>query len=228
MKTAMPAQQRSAAQILLVDDHPMTLDGIAQLIALEPDLAVCVKAGNAAQALTAIEKNKLDLVVTDFTLPDKSGIELIKDIKAIQPALPVLVVSMHDEAIYAERALRAGAAGYLMKVEGGAKLIAGIRRVLAGEISLSEKIAGRILRGFSGHTGAKSSSPVEELSDREFEVFILLGQGLATRDIGDRLHLSAKTVEAHRANVKAKLGIETVSELIAYSARWSATEGSPG
>ena len=225
MKTAIPSEPRTTTQILLVDDHPMTLDGLAQLIGREPDLAVSVKAGNAAQALTAIEKNQLDLVVTDYTLPDKSGIELIKDIKAIQPKLPVLVVSMHDEAIYAERALRAGAAGYIMKVEGGAKLIAAIRRVLSGEISLSDKIAGRILRGVSGHSSAKSSSPVEELSDREFEVFILLGQGLATRDIGDRLHLSAKTVEAHRANIKAKLGIETVSELIAYSARWSATEG---
>jgi DNA-binding NarL/FixJ family response regulator len=228
MNNSTPPRRRNAAQILLVDDHPMTLEGIAQLIEREPDLAVCVKAGNAAQALTAIEKNRLDLVLTDFTLPDKSGIELIKDIKAIQPDLPVLVVSMHDEAIYAERVLRAGAAGYIMKVEGGAKLIAAIRRVLAGEIALSEKIAKRILRGFTGHSGAQSSSPVEDLSDREFEVFTLLGQGLATRDIGERLHLTAKTVEAHRANVKAKLAIETVSELIAYSARWSATEGSSG
>ncbi len=204
----------------------MTLDGLAQLIGREVDMAVCVKAGNAAQALVAIEKKRLDLVLTDLTLPDKSGIELIKDIKAIQPALPVLVVSMHDEALYAERALRAGAVGYIMKIEGGAKLITAIRRVLAGEIFLSERMAARILRGFSGHVGTKSSSPVQHLSDREFEVFVLLGKGLATRDIGDQLHLSAKTVEAHRANIKVKLGIETASELIAYSACWGAAEGS--
>lgn len=225
MKTQTPPRARHDAQILLVDDHPMTLDGLAQLIGHEDDMAVSVKAGNAAQALLAIEKKRLDLVLTDLTLPDKSGIELIKDIKAIQPGLPVLVVSMHDEALYAERALRAGAVGYIMKVEGGAKLIAAIRRVLAGEIYLSERIAARILRGFSGHVGGQSSSPVEHLSDREFEVFVLLGKGLATRDIGDQLHLSAKTVEAHRANIKVKLGIETASELIAYSARWSAAEG---
>ena len=226
MKTQTPLRPRRVAQILLVDDHPMTLDGLDQLIGRETDMAVSVKAGDAAQALAAVEKKKLDLVLTDLTLPDKSGIELIKDIMAIQPGLPVLVVSMHDEAIYAERALRAGAVGYIMKVEGGAKLIVAIRRVLAGEIYLSERIAARILRGLSGHLGVKSSSPVEQLSDREFEVFLLLGQGLPTRDIGERLHLSAKTVEAHRANIKIKLAIETASELIAYSARWNAAEGS--
>jgi len=216
-------------RVLIVDDHPMTREGLVHLIGNQPDLTVCAEAATAGSALTAVENTNPDLVLADITLPGRSGIELIKDIKAVQPALPVLVISMHDESLYAERALRAGAAGYLMKVEGGAKLLAAIRHVLAGEIYVSAKISAQILRGFTGQAaavGAGAAAPVAQLSDREFEVFSLLGHGMPTRGIGEQLHVSVKTVEAHRTNIKAKLGIDTAAELIAYAARWITAEGS--
>lgn len=227
MKKKKPPAAPDQARILLVDDHPMTRDGIAQLIAGERDLVVSAQAGNAAQALAAVLKEKPDLALVDLTLPDKGGIELIKDLKAVEPKLRMLVVSMHDEALYAERALRAGAAGYIMKVEGGRKLLAAIRRVLAGEIYVSEAIASRILRGVSGQPADAARSQVEDLSDRELEVFRLFGAGISTRKIGERLHLSAKTIEAHRSNIKTKLGISTASELISYAARWITAEAAP-
>ena len=216
------------ARILIVDDHPMTRAGLVHLIGSQPDLTVCAEAETAAAGLTAVEKTRPDLVLADVTLPDRSGIELIKDIKAVQPALPVLVISMHDESLYAERALKAGAAGYIMKVEGGAKLLAAIRHVLSGEIYVSEKISARILHGFTGRPVESARTSVGQLTDREFEVFSLLGHGLPTRGIGERLHVSAKTVEAHRANIKAKLGLRTAPELVAYAARWIAAEGEKG
>lgn len=216
------------ARILIVDDHPMTRAGLAHLIGSQPDLTVCAEAETAAAGLTAVEKTRPDLVLADVTLPDRSGIELIKDIKAVQPALPVLVISMHDESLYAERALKAGAAGYIMKVEGGAKLLAAIRHVLSGEIYVSEKISARILQYFTGRPVESARTSVGQLTDREFEVFSLLGHGLPTRGIGERLHVSVKTVEAHRANIKAKLGLRTAPELVAYAARWIAAEGEKG
>lgn len=216
------------ARILIVDDHPMTRAGLVHLIGSQPDLTVCAEAETAGAALTAVEKALPDLVLADITLPDKSGIELIKDIKSVQPALPVLVISMHDESLYAERALKAGAAGYIMKVEGGAKLLGAIRRVLKGEIYVSEKISARILQGFTGRPLENAAASVGQLTDREFEVFSLLGHGLPTREIGERLHVSVKTVEAHRSNIKRKLDLGTATELVAYAARWIAAEGEKG
>lgn len=226
MKT-QPAT-RGKARILLVDDHPITRDGLALLIAREKDLSICAQAGTAEEALAFVEKQALDLVLTDLSLPDKSGLELIRDLKAIKPALKVLVLSMHDEEHYAERALRAGAAGYIMKVEGGEKLVAAIHHVLAGETYVSQNISSRILRGFTGRPSHEVAPPVGQLSDREFEVFSLLGSGLPTLAIGQRLHISAKTVEAHRSNIKAKLGLGTAAELIAYAARWITGGGGRG
>ena len=222
-----PPQACPKTRILLVDDHPLTRDGIALVISRESDFLVSAQAGNAAQALAAVLVDQPDLVVVDLNLPDKSGIELIKDLKAVAPKLRVLVLSMHDEAIYAERALRAGASGYIMKVEGGRKLVEAIRRVLAGEIYVSAAISSRILRGFRGQQELVPRALVEKLSDRELEVFRLLGTGISTRAIGDRLHLSPKTIEAHRGNIKTKLGIATAAELISYSARWIAAEDAP-
>ena len=216
-KPGPPPERR---RILIVDDHPMMRQGLAQLINNEPDLVACCEAENARQAMEAIERQVPELVLADITLPDKSGLELIKDIQAMHPGLPVLVISMHDESLYAERVLRAGGRGYVMKQEGGNKLMEAIRRVLGGQIYVSGKMSARILEIFSGRRAEAATSPVENLSDREFEVFQLLGQGKATRQIAEKLHLSVKTVEVHRVNIKAKLKLESASELIRFAVRW--------
>ena len=218
----------SAKRLLIVDDHPMMRNGLAQLIDNEGDLKVCAEADNAGQAINAVAKQKFDLALVDISLPDKNGLELIKDLRILKPELPILVVSMHDEMIYAERALRAGARGYIMKQEGGQKFLIAIRQVLAGKVFVSEKMSARILENFSGNQPADSGSPVKKLSDREFEVFQLIGQGVGTRDIAGRLHLSVKTVEVHRANIKEKLRIATATELIHYAVRWLDAQGRNG
>ena len=210
----------TAKRILIVDDHPMMRQGLAQLIGNEPDLIVCCEAENAHQALDAIQNQAPDLVLADITLPDKSGLELIKDIQAMHPGLAVLVISMHDESLYAERVLRAGGRGYIMKQEGGRKLLEAIRHVLTGQIYVSEKMSAKILEIFSGRRLEASKSPVENLTDREFEVFQLIGQGKGTRQIAEKLHLSVKTIEVHRVNIKAKLKLESASELIRFAVRW--------
>ena len=167
---------KNKKRILIVDDHPMMRQGLAQLIGEESDLSICGEAEKAQQAFEAIGKLKPDLVLVDISLPDKSGLELIKDMQAIQPGLTVLVISMHDESLYAERVLRAGGRGYIMKQEGGKKLMAAIRQVLSGQIYVSEKMSARILETFSGRGASNNNSPVEKLSDRELEVFQLIGE----------------------------------------------------
>ena len=218
MSRADPARNRM--RVLIVDDHPMTRAGLVHVINHEPDLIVCAEAENAADALDAVYACEPDLALADITLPGKSGLELVKDIKAIRPGLPILVISMHDESLYAERVLRAGARGYITKHEGGKKLIQAIRQVLSGQIYVSEKMSAQILETFSGGQAGSVRSLIAQLSDREFEVFELLGEGLSARAIADRLHLSTKTVDVHRANIKMKLAIKTTSELISYAARW--------
>jgi DNA-binding NarL/FixJ family response regulator len=211
-----PAPKR----ILVVDDHPMMRTGLAQLIDSEDDLKVCAEANNAGQAFAAVSKQKFDLALVDISLPDKNGLELIKDLRSLSPDLPILVVSMHDELIYAERVLRAGARGYIMKQEGGQKFLQAIRRVLAGQVFVSEAMSARILESISGNVAESSTAPVRRLSDREFEVFQLIGQGIGTGEIATRLHLSVKTVEVHRANIKQKLDLSTATELVRYAVRW--------
>jgi DNA-binding NarL/FixJ family response regulator len=220
--------KRKARRVLIVEDHPMTRDGLVHLIDREPDLVVAWQAENAAQALQAAVAEQPDLALVDITLPDKGGIDLIKDLKAVRPEMPVLVVSMHDESLYAERALRAGARGYISKQEGGAKLMQAIRQVLGGQIYVSEKTSARIVEIFSGQPAGSAQSPIAQLSDREFEVFQLIGQGLSTQEIGERMHISAKTVEAHRLNIKGKLRLGTAAELIAYAARWTTSQTGGG
>lgn len=209
-----PAKKR----ILIVDDHPMMRDGLRQLIANEPDLEVCAEADDAPTALEFAASAKPDIAVVDITLRSTNGLELIKDLKIRSPDTAVLALSMHDESLYAERVLRAGGRGYIMKQEGGKKIIEGIRRVLAGGVFVSEQISARILDSFSGRT--QNHSPVETLTDREFEVFQLIGQGVSTSEMADKLHVSAKTIEVHRVNIKAKLGIPTAPELIRFAVRW--------
>ncbi len=226
----MPAakSKRKASRVLIVDDHPMTRDGLVHLIDREPDLVVAWQAENAAQALQTVVAEAPDLALVDITLPDKGGIDLIKDLKAVRPEMKVLVVSMHEESLYAERALRAGARGYITKQEGGAKLMQAIRQVLAGQMYVSEKTSARIVEIFSGQSAGATQSPVAQLSDREFEVFQLLGQGLSSAEIGDRIHISGKTADAHRLNIKSKLALGSAAELIAFAARWTATQAGGG
>lgn len=219
MKTSKRAAVRKT-RLLLVDDHPMLREGLALLIGHEPDLEVCGQADTAHAALELIGSTQPDLALVDISLPDKNGLELIKDIQAMHPGTAVLVVSMHDESLYAERVLRAGGRGYIMKQEGGKKLMAAIRQVLSGQIYLSEKMSANILEVFSGGRG-ESSSPVGKLTDREFEVFQLIGGGLDVREIAERLHLSVKTVEVHRTNIKQKLKLRSVGDLIRQAVRWT-------
>jgi len=166
---------------------------------------------------------KPDLVLVDITLPGKNGVEFIKDARAQHPDLRILVMSMHDESLYADRVLRAGGRGYIRKQEGGDKLIEAMRRVLRGDIAVSEKMTGKLLEKFSGRT--TMDSPLEGLSDRELEVFQLIGQGKTMKEIGDELHLSPKTIEVHRSNIRAKLRVTSAAELVAFAARWSQTQG---
>lgn len=215
-KTAAPTRKN----ILIVDDHPMMRDGLAALITAQPDLAVCAQAADAREAMQAIESLRPDLVLMDISLPGKSGLEAIKDIQSLAPGLATLVLSMHDEALYAERVLRAGARGYVMKQEGGKRIMDGIRAVLEGKVFVSEKMSARIMNAFTGRRAAEATSSVESLSDREFEVFQLIGRGRSTKEIADQLHLSVKTVEVHRVNIKAKLQLTTSPELVHYAVRW--------
>jgi DNA-binding NarL/FixJ family response regulator len=216
---------KAKKRILIVDDHPMMRQGLAQLVSNEPDLVVCCEADTAGQALNILVTSKPDLVLADISLPDKNGLELIKDIRALAPDVLILVVSMHDEALYAERVLRAGARGYIMKQEGGRKLMEAIRQILSGQIYVSEKMSARILEIFSGRRTQAGGSPVERLSDREFEVFQLIGEGKGTREIAGHLHLSVKTVEVHRANIKEKLSVKTATDLVRFAVRWVEAQG---
>lgn len=207
-------------RILIVDDHPMMRQGLAQLIDNEADLSVCGEADTAGQALIGVGAQKPDLVLADISLPDKNGLELIKDLQTMHPDLPVLVVSMHDETLYAERVLRAGGRGYIMKQEGGKKLMDAIRQVLSGQIYVSEKMSAKILEIFSGRRPKVADSPLEQLSDREFEVFQLIGQGKGTREIAEHLHLSVKTVEVHRSNIRKKLKLPSGNDVVHQAIRW--------
>jgi DNA-binding NarL/FixJ family response regulator len=215
-----PAQKKS--RILIIDDHVMVREGVAEIIKHEPDLDVCGTATTADEGIEAVRKLKPDLILVDITLPGKNGIEFIKDVRAMNPDLRILVMSMHDESLYVDRVLRAGGRGYIRKQEGGEKLIAALRRVVRGEIAVSEKMTGKLLEKFSGRKTI--DSPLEGLSDRELEVFQLIGQGKTMKEIGHELHLSPKTVEVHRSHIREKLKVTSAAELIAYAARWTETQ----
>ena len=217
----MKIKDANRKRILIIDDHPMMREGLALLIQNEPDLRVSAQAGNGAEALSAIALELPELILADISLPDRNGLELIKDIQALHPGVPILVVSMHDESLYAERVLRAGGRGYIMKQEGGKKLMQAIRQVLDGRIYVSEKMSARIIELFSGHRSQAAHSVMERLTDREFEVFQLIGAGQASRNIARHLHLSVKTVEAHRANIKKKLELQNGADLVRYAIRWT-------
>jgi DNA-binding NarL/FixJ family response regulator len=216
-----PPKAKAMRRILVVDDHPIVRRGLAELISQEAGLCVCGEAGTAKDGLATLKATQPDAVIVDVGLEDSSGIELTRQIRALYPDLPVLVLSMHEEALYAERALKAGANGYVMKLEASETLLKGIKAVLNGELYLSEKIAARLLKGFvgSGQDG-EARFGVESLTDRELEVFDMIGKGLSTREVAGRLNLSIKTVETHRTHIKSKLRLRNSTELTQHAASW--------
>jgi DNA-binding NarL/FixJ family response regulator len=207
-------------KVLLVDDHPLVREGLVNLISQQADLQICGEAGNEPQALELIRTVQPDVAIVDISLESGSGIELIKSIKAMFPAVTVLVLSMHDESLYAERALRAGARGYVMKREATKKVIQAIRCVLAGQLYVSDKIAALMAEKFIEGRPAATASPIEQLSNRELEVFQLLGLGHNTRQIADHLHVGFKTVQAYSARIKEKLKLASATELLREAIRW--------
>ena len=213
------------AKILIVDDHPLVREGLADLVNKEKDLVVCGQAEDAYQAMEAIRELKPDMAIVDISLKETSGLELIKDIKVRHPSLPVLTLSMHEESVYAERALRAGAKGYIMKREATKKVVTAIRKVLRGQLYLSEKMTTRLVRKFVDGKPEAGTSPIDRLTDRELEVFSLLGRGNGTRQISEQLHLSVKTIETYRSRIKEKLNLTSASELLQHAFQWVNSEG---
>ena len=214
-------------RVLIVDDHPIVRQGLSMLINRNDDLLVCGYAVDVPEAMEAVRILKPDMAIVDISLKDTNGIELIKDIKAYDPALPILTLSMHDESLYAERSLRAGAKGYVMKQKGTEKLISAIRTVLGGGIYISDRLAGRLISKMVSGKSETGGSLLESLSDRELEVFLLIGKGQRTRQISDQLHLSPKTVETYRSHIKEKLNLGSSTELLQHAIQWvnSTAEG---
>lgn len=219
MCTETPVLTRT--RVLLVEDHPIVREGMVQLINDEADLLVCGEASDTAEALDAVRNLHPDVAVVDLSLKDRSGMDVIKEIRQIDLDLPILVLSMHDESLQAERALRAGARGYIMKHEATEKVLTAIRRVLAGEVYLSERMSTRMLQKLVDTRKSVADSPLESLTNRELEIFTMMGQGVGPRDIAARLSLSLKTVEAHRDHIKQKLNIKTSHELIRHAMQYA-------
>ena len=211
-------------QVLIVDDHPVIRDGLVAIINHEQDLNVCGQAEDAYTAQKAVDELKPDIVVTDISLKSSDGIELTKNIKAGHPALPVIILSVHDESLYAERALLAGAKAYLMKDKVSENIIKAIRTVLSGEIYVSDAISKKFLHKIAGDKAGTAKTPIESLSDREFEIFRLIGEGLKASQMAKQLHLSIKTIETYRSRIKEKLNLPNASQLLQYSIKWAKSQ----
>lgn len=218
------------ARVFVVDDHPIVRQGLALLINSQPDLEVCGEAEETQAALAALDAARPDVLVVDISLSGPDGLDLVKAVRARTETLPVLMLSMHDESIYAERALRAGANGYIMKQEATDRLLTAIRRILNGEVYLSNRAASRMVQQYvKGPGGGRVRRPaLAALSDRELEVFRLIGEGHSTRHIANDLHLSVKTVETHQAHIKEKLSLRSARELMQYAIEWHLTEDASG
>ena len=212
-------------RIIIVDDHPLMRKGLALTLDSEIDLTVCGQVDSAEEAIDMLDSLDPDLAIVDISLPGMSGIELVKHLHALRPNLRVLVVSRHDETLYAERAIRAGARGYVMKMEAADVIVQAVRRVLRGGIYVSDEINERLLLSMASGHSSLTHSPLEVLSDRELEVFELTGRGQSTREIAERLHLSIKTVESYRARIKEKLNLSTAAELMQHAVQWVEGEG---
>jgi DNA-binding NarL/FixJ family response regulator len=219
-KTQPSSQTVNTIRVLLVDDHPIVRQGVKMMITQEPDMVVCGEAESADEAMALMVESTPHIAIIDLTLRDSSGLELIKDAKVRCPEVAVLVLSMRDEAFYAHRVLRAGARGYITKEEGSDRIIEGIRAIVAGQVYLSDKLAAKMIGTYvvgMPDTGA----PVEQtLSNRELEVFELIGSGLTTRDVAGKLHRSVKTIESHREHIKDKLGLQNANELLTRAVQW--------
>jgi DNA-binding NarL/FixJ family response regulator len=215
-------------RILLVDDHPLVREWLTNLLKQQPDFQVCGETGHAPEALQLIEATRPDIAIVDISLASGSGIELIKDIRAGHAQVGVMVLSMHDELLYAERALRAGAGGYIMKSEATQKVIEAIRAVLAGEIYVSPKVASLMAVKFVGGKAGKTNFSIGHLSDRELEVFQLLGRGFSTRQISEHLHVGFKTVQGYSARIKEKLNLANINELMREAIRWQENQDKSG
>jgi len=209
-------------RVVLIDDHPIMRHGLAQLVRTEAGLDVCGEAGSAREGLEVVGRLKPDLAIIDLTLPDKNGLELVKDIRAMHPATQCLVLSMHDEALYGERSLRAGARGYVMKEEAADHLISAIQKVLGGGLYVSETLNARMLEQVAGSSRARTTG-MDSLTDRELEILELIGKGVATKNIATQLSISARTVEAHRAHIKEKLGVTDGAALVRHAVQWVET-----
>jgi DNA-binding NarL/FixJ family response regulator len=210
-------------RVLLVDDHPIVRQGLALLIDREPDLSVCGEAEGAHGVFHAIETLRPDIVVLDISLSGPDGLDVLKEIRMKTASLPVLILSMHDESIYAERAMRAGANGYIMKQEATEKVLVAIRRIVQGEVYLSDRLTNTMLQQFVRGTSPAKSSPIVNLTDRELEVFRLIGEGHGTRQIAEELHLSVKTIESYQAHIKEKLALRNARELVQHAIEWTMT-----
>ncbi len=218
--TSTISQLPVKARILIVDDHVIVRQGIAQLVNRELDLDVCAEAGDADSAIAVLRETQVDLAIVDISLPGTSGIELVKLMRDAQPQLPVLVMSMHDEALYSDRAFRAGAKGYVMKQEATEKLLAAIRKILNGGVYVSDRMQTVMVQRFLNSGVDETVSFIDNLTDREFEILRMIGQGLTVAEIADKLGRSAKTVEAHRANLREKLGLKRAAELARFATQW--------
>jgi DNA-binding NarL/FixJ family response regulator len=212
------------SRILVVDDHPIVRQGLALLINQEADLVVCGEAEEATGAMHVLASSRPDILIVDISLNGPDGIDLLKNIRSVDPTLPVLILSMHDESIYAERALRAGANGYIMKQEATEKVLVALRRILGGEIYVSDRIANKMLKHYITGSGTLRNSSIADLSDRELEVFRLIGEGHGTRQIAEKLHISIKTVESYQAHIKEKLSLRSARELMQHAIQWSMNE----
>jgi DNA-binding NarL/FixJ family response regulator len=222
MATKAPVlSQAKKCRVLLVDDHPIVRQGLALLIDREADLAVCGEADGAHSAFHAITTLRPDIVVLDISLSGPDGLDVLKEIRMKTSSLPVLILSMHDESIYAERAIRAGANGYIMKQEATEKVLVAIRRILQGEVYLSDRLTTTMLQQYVRGTSPTKKSPLVNLTDRELEVFRLIGEGHGTRQIADELHLSVKTIESYQAHIKEKLSLRNARELVQHAIEWT-------
>ncbi len=213
-------------RILIVEDHPLMCEGISKWIDHDPELKVCGTAINLATSLKAVHQHKPDLVLSDISLGGRSGLELLKDLKATHPELPVVMLSMHDESIYALRAMRAGARGYVMKKAGGAEVVNAIKEVLAGGSAFSRKVTNQVMAEYAGRAQGHKS-PVAALTDREFEVLQSYGLGNSSKETAEFLGISPKTVGAHRNNICHKLGLKSTAELIRYAVQYVETDDAP-
>jgi DNA-binding NarL/FixJ family response regulator len=210
--------------VFIVDDHPLLRQGLALLVNREGDLAVCGEAEDAQTAMSEIAAKKPDILIADISLNGPDGLDLLKNVRMLYPSLPVLILSMHDESIYAERALRARANGYIMKQEATEKVLVAVRRILGGDIYLSDRMANKLLHQYISGTPVDVNSRLSALSDRELEVFRLIGEGCSTRQIAEKLHLSIKTVETYQAHIKDKLSLQSGRELVQHAIQSSISD----